>query len=211
VEHPQVEPKQPLSDRIAFGLVADEQPAELLPGGRIVRPVSVGLLRSGFGPPAAAAHTLRTVNPAEFAAKWTGSTGSERAASQEHFIDLCRMLGVPTPNEADPSGETFAFEKGAEKTSGGGGFADVWKRWLLRLGVQGQEEGPEGCVRPAPPVPRGPGEPSPPRRLRPRPVPGAHELHRHGCSDRLPGRLEDGESLVARARGSPCATTSPEL
>ena len=38
------------------------------------------------------------------------------------------MLGVPTPNEADPTGEEYAFEKGAEKTEGGDGFADVWKR-----------------------------------------------------------------------------------
>src|SRR6266545_4730306 len=38
------------------------------------------------------------------------------------------MLGVPTPNEADPSGQDYAFEKGAEKVGGGGGFADVWKR-----------------------------------------------------------------------------------
>jgi len=38
------------------------------------------------------------------------------------------MLGVPTPNEADPTGDEYAFEKGAEKTDGGDGFADVWKR-----------------------------------------------------------------------------------
>jgi hypothetical protein len=37
------------------------------------------------------------MTPAEFARKWMGSTQTERAASQEHFIDLCRMLGVPTP------------------------------------------------------------------------------------------------------------------
>jgi hypothetical protein len=52
----------------------------------------------------------------------------ERAATQEHFIDLCRMLGVPTPNEADPTGADYAFEKGTEKVGGGDGFADVWKR-----------------------------------------------------------------------------------
>jgi len=63
----------------------------------------------------------------EFAGKWSGSTATERAASQEHFIDLCRMLDVPTPNEADPRGDWYAFEKGAEKTAGGDGFADVWK------------------------------------------------------------------------------------
>jgi hypothetical protein len=38
-------------------------------------------------------------------AKWQGSTRAERAAAQEHFIDLCRMLGQPTPNDADPTGE----------------------------------------------------------------------------------------------------------
>lgn len=66
--------------------------------------------------------------PSEFAAKWKGSTRTERAASQEHFIDLCRMVGVPTPNDADPTGEWYAFEKGAAKSAGGDGFADVWKR-----------------------------------------------------------------------------------
>jgi hypothetical protein len=68
------------------------------------------------------------LTPAEFAEKWLGNTRTERAASQEHFIDLCRMMSVPTPNEADPTGEEYAFEKGAEKTEGGDGFADVWKR-----------------------------------------------------------------------------------
>jgi hypothetical protein len=38
------------------------------------------------------------------------------------------MLGVPTPNDADPTGDTYAFEKGAGKIEGGEGFADVWKR-----------------------------------------------------------------------------------
>ena len=44
-----------------------------------------------------------------------GQHATERAAAQEHFIDLCRMLGVPTPNEADPTGDWYAFEKGAGK------------------------------------------------------------------------------------------------
>jgi hypothetical protein len=33
-----------------------------------------------------------------------------------------------TPNEADPTGEFYAFEKGIRKTSVGEGIADVWKR-----------------------------------------------------------------------------------
>jgi type II restriction/modification system DNA methylase subunit YeeA len=64
----------------------------------------------------------------EFATKWRASTRTERAAAQEHFIDLCRMIGVATPNEADPTGDWYAFEKGARKEEGGDGFADVWKR-----------------------------------------------------------------------------------
>ncbi len=69
------------------------------------------------------------MTPSEFAAKWSLATVKESAGSKEHFIDLCRMLGYPTPTEADPSGEWYAFEKGAEKTEGSGdGFADVWKR-----------------------------------------------------------------------------------
>jgi hypothetical protein len=42
--------------------------------------------------------------PAEFVAKWQGVNRPERAAAQGHFIYLCAMLGVPTPNEADPNG-----------------------------------------------------------------------------------------------------------
>jgi type II restriction/modification system DNA methylase subunit YeeA len=52
----------------------------------------------------------------------------ERAAAQSHFIDLCRMLDEPAPTDADPKGEWYAFERGATKTTGGEGWADVWKR-----------------------------------------------------------------------------------
>lgn len=81
-----------------------------------------------------------SLSPAEFAKKWVGSTRTERAASQEHFIDLCRMLGVPTPNEADPTGDTYAFEKGAGKVEGGDGFADVWKRGRFAWEYKGKRK-----------------------------------------------------------------------
>jgi hypothetical protein len=69
-----------------------------------------------------------TLTPREFAQKWGDNATKEKAASQEHFIDLCRMLGEPTPNEADPTGQTYAFEKAVTKAAGGDGFADVWKK-----------------------------------------------------------------------------------
>ena len=68
------------------------------------------------------------MTPNEFIAKWRNSTLTERAASQEHFIDLCRLLREPTPAEADPSGDTYCFERGARKDTGRAGWADVWKR-----------------------------------------------------------------------------------
>ena len=68
------------------------------------------------------------VIPGEFIAKWHASELKERSAAQEHFIDLCRLLGEPTPAEADPTGDHYCFERGAAKDSGGGGWADVWKR-----------------------------------------------------------------------------------
>jgi type II restriction/modification system DNA methylase subunit YeeA len=68
------------------------------------------------------------VTPDEFIAKWKAAELKERSAAQSHFIDLCRMLDEPAPTDADPTGEWYAFERGATKTTGGEGWADVWKR-----------------------------------------------------------------------------------
>ena len=68
------------------------------------------------------------MTPGEFIVKWRASELKERSASQEHFIDLCRLLGESTPAEADPVGDRYCFERGARKDTGGDGWADVWKR-----------------------------------------------------------------------------------
>jgi len=67
------------------------------------------------------------MTPELFVAKWSANTRNEAAASKEHFLDLCALLDVPTPN-SDATGATYAFEKGATKASGGAGWADVWRR-----------------------------------------------------------------------------------
>ena len=64
----------------------------------------------------------------EFIGKWRNAKLNERSGSQEHFIDLCRLLEEPTPAEADPTGQSYCFERGARKDSGSAGWADVWKR-----------------------------------------------------------------------------------
>ena len=68
------------------------------------------------------------MTPHAFIAKWRDATLKERSAAQEHFLDLCRLLDEPTPAEADPTGATYCFERGARKDTGGDGWADVWKR-----------------------------------------------------------------------------------
>jgi len=80
------------------------------------------------------------MDAAQFAAKWARNTRPERAASQSHFNDLCGILGLPTPNEADPDGEWYAFEKGAKKLGGDDGFADVWKRDCFAWEYKGKKK-----------------------------------------------------------------------
>jgi hypothetical protein len=67
-----------------------------------------------------------TITPQDFIAKWRGDTRKERSVSQEHFIDLCRLIGHETPGENRDG--SLAFEAGASKQRGGQGWADVWKR-----------------------------------------------------------------------------------
>ncbi|TPM35527.1 DNA methyltransferase [Mesorhizobium sp. B2-3-5] len=68
------------------------------------------------------------MTPREFIAKWQNSQLKERAAAQAHFLDLCRLLDEPAPADVDPTGKDYGFEVGASKTTGGQGFADVFKR-----------------------------------------------------------------------------------
>ena len=78
------------------------------------------------------------MTPHAFIAKWRDATLKERSAAQEHFLDLCRLLDEPTPAEADPTGATYCFERGARKDTGGDGWADVWKRHCFAWEYKGQ-------------------------------------------------------------------------
>lgn len=74
-----------------------------------------------------------------FQQKWREARHlKERSGYQEHFLDLCAVFGVPTPAEADPSGQTYTFEKGAIKSTGRRGFADVWRRGYFAFEYKGE-------------------------------------------------------------------------
>jgi hypothetical protein len=63
-----------------------------------------------------------------FISKWEQNTQKESAAAKEHFVELCRLLGQPTPNDPGSGPDTYCFEKSLTKTGGKAGFADVWKK-----------------------------------------------------------------------------------
>jgi type II restriction/modification system DNA methylase subunit YeeA len=92
---------------------------------------------------------------AEFKKKWSRYQGKETSAYQGHFDDLCRLLGQPTPAEADPSGaDFFCFQKrvvkdaelfemhetpdASEPTERG--FADVWKKGCFAWEYKGKKK-----------------------------------------------------------------------
>jgi hypothetical protein len=78
------------------------------------------------------------LTPQQFVDKWRRSEVKETSGYQEHFLDLCRMLGQPTPVEADPTGQHYTFEAGLTKLGGGKGRADVWKRGCFALEYKGR-------------------------------------------------------------------------
>lgn len=80
------------------------------------------------------------MTPSEFITKWRNSELKERSASQEHFLDLCELLEIEKPASADPKGEWFTFEKGASKTGGGEGWADVWRKECFAWEYKGKKK-----------------------------------------------------------------------
>jgi hypothetical protein len=68
------------------------------------------------------------MTPQAFIAHWQHNNITERAGAQQHFNDLCEVLDVEKPRDA----ENYTFERGARLHNGTGqggqGWADVWKR-----------------------------------------------------------------------------------
>jgi hypothetical protein len=96
------------------------------------------------------------MTPQEFSAKWADNELKESAASKEHFLDVCALVGSPTPSEADKQGEWFAFEKDVAKgtplgmTSRAGdkkrrGFVDVFLRGSFAWEYKGPNKDLDGA------------------------------------------------------------------
>jgi hypothetical protein len=87
----------------------------------------------------------------DFVRKWgpggSASDLTERAGAQSHFIDLCRVLGVPEPD--DPN--RYCFERGVTKTGSAAGrtdgFADVWLKGHFAWEYKAPGKSLEGALR----------------------------------------------------------------
>lgn len=80
------------------------------------------------------------MNASQFTAKWQPVQLTERSAYQQHFLDLCELVGHKKPAEVDPKGEFFTFERGVTKRTGGKGWADVWKRGFFAVEYKGRHK-----------------------------------------------------------------------
>ncbi|MBZ0253202.1 MAG: class I SAM-dependent DNA methyltransferase, partial [Candidatus Methylomirabilis sp.] len=89
---------------------------------------------------------MPALTPEAFVAKWSRSKLKESGAYQEHFNDLCRLLGEPTPAEADAEGEDYAFQKAASGKERRG-FADVWKRGCFAWEYKGKGKSLDDAYR----------------------------------------------------------------
>jgi hypothetical protein len=98
----------------------------------------------------------------EFKKKWARYIGKEMSGYQEHFSDLCRMLGQKPPIEADPSGkEFFCYQKRVVKDlelfdlnespdegdPSERGFADVWKKGYFAWEYKGKKKNLDAAYR----------------------------------------------------------------
>lgn len=77
----------------------------------------------------------------QFIKKWSASKLGEDKhgrGSVLHFLDLCELLGVPKPSDADLEGNRYCFEKGVSQTTGARGWADVWKQGCFAWEYKGK-------------------------------------------------------------------------
>jgi len=82
-----------------------------------------------------------------FIAKWSESKLGERQGYQQHFLDICDLLGHPEPAEVDSEGAWFCFEYGASKQGGGEGWADVYKKDYFGWEYKGKHKDLDAAYR----------------------------------------------------------------
>ncbi len=67
------------------------------------------------------------VTPTDFINHWKNSPLKERQGAQINFFQLCELLERPKPTGTSLM-DGYGFGINVDKTGGGGGYADAWKR-----------------------------------------------------------------------------------
>ena len=113
-------------------------------------------------PPLCYIPSFVSITAIEFKQKWARYTGKETSAYQAHFDDVCRLIGHPTPTQADPSGsDSFCYQKRVVKNlelferhevpdeagPGERGFADVWKKDCFGWEYKGKKKNLDDAYR----------------------------------------------------------------
>lgn len=68
------------------------------------------------------------MTPEQFISTWKHSDLNEKQGAHIHFNGLCDLLGVQKPTGTSLMDHGYGFEINVDKTGGGGGYADAWKR-----------------------------------------------------------------------------------
>lgn len=125
-----------------------------------------------------------------------GSSPSARPRSRTSSISASSSASRPRPSGTRR--ETSTPSRRGDEGERRPGMGRRLVSESLRLGVQGGARQSQKGVRPVAAVPGGSGEPAAPRRLRPRPLRGSHQLHRHRQASL---RLRPGDARPAGASG----------
>lgn len=80
------------------------------------------------------------MTPQEFIDKWRGDERKERAASQQHFLELCDVLDVPKPGDPGISPKDYDFAVSLKKPGMEAGEADVFKRGCFAWEYKGPKK-----------------------------------------------------------------------
>ncbi|HML24423.1 MAG TPA: N-6 DNA methylase [Aggregatilinea sp.] len=83
---------------------------------------------------------MNSLTPQRFIDKWSRTELKERASAQEHFSDVCHLVGHATPAEMDPRGEFFTYEYGMKTSEGRQGYADVWYKDHFAIEYKGKNK-----------------------------------------------------------------------
>ena len=145
-------------------------------------------------------------DPQQFIAKWQQANLPNASACQQHFLDLCDLLGQPKPAEADPDGAWYTFERASTRPTAATAGPTSGCKDHFGWEYKGKHKDLDAAYRQLLAIPRSPRKPAAAGRLRPRPLRDPHQLHRHREKG---SRLRPRRAWPSRPTSTSSAGSSP--